>query len=151
AGNPDSTDIDNAQAHNPATWTTDLGCADVVYKLHGAGTNVTLTTRAVGADWDAVLYARSASQGCTTDAYADIMDASERVDGAAESISFFAQSGVDYYVTVASYGGVDGVACETGSFILNAQGIGGGGGAGTCTSPNVITAMGDQPQASTAG
>ncbi|HEX8110313.1 MAG TPA: hypothetical protein VF516_21425 [Kofleriaceae bacterium] len=151
AGQPSSTDIDNSLSHNANDWTTDIGCSDVVYQLTGAGTTVTLTLRPAGSDWNGVLYVRSASQGCTTDPYAPVTDASERSAGANESISFLAQSGVVYYVSVAGYGGADGVACASGSFVLNVAGLTGTGGSGTCASPIAITGGGDQPQATTVG
>jgi endo-alpha-1,4-polygalactosaminidase (GH114 family) len=151
AGQPSSTDIDNSLSHNASDWTTDIGCSDVVYQLTGAGTTVTLTLRPVGSDWNGVLYARSASQGCTTDPYAPVTDASERTAGASESISFVAQSGVVYYVSVAGYGGAGGVACASGSFVLNVAGLPAAGGNGTCASPFAITGNGDQAQATTAG
>lgn len=146
-GQPSSTDVDNSLSHNANDWTTDIGCSDVVYQLTGTGTTVTLTTRPAGADWNAILYVRSASQGCTTDPYAAITDGSERVAGANESISFLAASGVVYYVSIAGYGGA-GNACASGSFILNVSGLPTGG---TCAAPTVINTSGDQPQATTVG
>src|SRR5206468_2803875 len=95
-GQPSSTDCDNSLSHNASDWTTDIGCSDVVYTLVGQGTTVTATLRPNGADWNAVLYVRSASQGCTTNAYAAITDGSERTAGANESVSFFASTGVTY-------------------------------------------------------
>jgi hypothetical protein len=69
------------------------------------------------------MYVRSASQGCTTDPYATITDGSERVAGANESVTFTAASGVDYYVSVGSYGVASKGTCSAGgSFILNAGG-----------------------------
>jgi hypothetical protein len=140
-GGSSNTSCDNSLSHNANDWTTDIGCSDVVYKITGAGTTVTATLRASGADWNAVLYVRSATQGCTTDAYAAITDGSERTAGANESVSWVASAGVDYYLSVAGYGG-GGNACASGGYILNISGLPSGN--GTCASPTAITTSGDQ-------